>query len=224
VSFVNFDKREISFKIVYYGPPLCGKTTNLSYLHSVMPGNVKGDMTILSTQQDRTLYFDFLPLESRAIKGFLSRFQLYTVPGQAMYNQTRKLVLAGTDGIVFVADSQWDCMESNVKSFENLEENLKTYNRALDTIPYILQFNKRDMPDVAPVEYLDFLLNRRTFKAPFFESVATKGVAVSESLNMVCKMAMAQFIEQHNMSLDDLMREPQAAKEGKQSDGIRTVR
>jgi len=224
VSFVNFDKREISFKIVYYGPPLCGKTTNLSYLHSVMPHDVKGDMTILSTQQDRTLYFDFLPLESRAIKGFLSRFQLYTVPGQPMYNQTRKLVLAGTDGVVFVADSQWDCMESNVKSFENLEENLATYNRSLETIPYILQFNKRDLADVAPVEYLDFLLNRKAFKVPAFETVAVQGGAVSESLNMICKMAMAQFIEQHNMSIDDLISKPDVAVGGKQSDGIRTVR
>lgn len=224
MSFVNFDKREINFKIVYYGPPLCGKTTNLSYLHSAMPQDVKGDMTILSTQQDRTLYFDFLPLESRAIKGFVSRFQLYTVPGQTMYNQTRKLVLAGTDGVVFVADSQWECMESNVQSFDNLEENLATYNRSLDAIPYILQFNKRDLPDLAPVEYLDFLLNRKAFKVPTFETVATKGAGVPESLNMICKMAMAQFIEQHNMSLDDLMRRPEVAVEGKSNDGIRTVR
>ncbi|MCK5849988.1 MAG: gliding-motility protein MglA [Kiritimatiellae bacterium] len=201
MSFVNLSKREISFKIVFYGPPLSGKTTNLEHLHEVMPDDIKGKMTMLSTQQDRTLYFDFLPLKSDAIKGYVSKFQLYTVPGQAIYNQTRRIVLTGVDGLVFVADSQWDEMEHNVESFENLEENLKTYNRTLDEIPFILQFNKRDLDNVAPVEYMDFVLNQRENKALSFETVACDGTGVHESLNMVCKMVMAQFIDEHNMNM-----------------------
>ncbi len=204
MSFVNFEKREINFKIVFYGPPLSGKTTNLEYLHSVLPDEVRGDMTMLSTQKDRTLYFDFLPLKSNAIKGYISRFQLYTVPGQPIYDQTRRIVLSGVDGLVFVGDSQWDVMEENVDSFENLETNLKTYNRSIDEIPYIIQFNKRDMPDVAPVEYLDFVLNQRENKALYFETVANKGIGVHESLNMICKMVMAQFIQDHKMPVSDI--------------------
>lgn len=204
MSFVNLSKREINFKIVFYGPPLSGKTTNLEHLHEVMPDDVKGKMTMLSTQQDRTLYFDFLPLRSDAIKGYTSKFQLYTVPGQSIYNQTRKIVLTGVDGLVFVADSQWDEMEHNVESFENLQENLATYNRSLDDIPFVLQFNKRDLPNIAPVEYLDFVLNQREDKALFFESVACDGTGVHETLNMVCKMVMGQFIEEHNMNVKNI--------------------
>jgi hypothetical protein len=213
MSFVNFDKKEINFKVVYYGPPLSGKTTNLEYLHAVMPKEVKGEITMLSTKQDRTLYFDFLPLESRAIKGFISRFQLYTVPGQTMYNQTRRLVLSGVDGIVFVADSQWECMENNADSFRNLQENLKSHNRTLSDIPYILQFNKRDLANVAPLEYLDFLLNQLATRAPCFETVGTHGIGIAESLNTICKMVMAQFIEEHQMTVDDLVRKAAEKKE-----------
>jgi len=204
MSFVNFDKKEINFKIVYYGPPLSGKTTNLEYLHRAMPAEAKGDMTMLSTRDDRTLYFDFLPLKSRVIRGFISRFQLYTVPGQPIYDQTRRIVLTGVDGIVFVADSQWDTMEANVASFENMEVNLQSHNRTLDDIPYVLQFNKRDLPGVAPINYMEFLLNQRKIKALHFETVATEGQAVADTLNTVCKMVMSEFIEQHKMSLEDL--------------------
>jgi len=201
MSFANFEKREINFKIVYYGPPLSGKTTNLEYLHSAMPPDVKGQMTILSTQQDRTLYFDFLPLRSDAIKGFVSRFQLYTVPGQPIYNQTRRIVLTGVDGLVFVADSRWSEMERNADSFVNLQENLATYKRLLRDIPYILQFNKRDLPDIAPLEYMDFMLNRTDEKAESFPSVASEGRGVVEALNVICRMVMAQFIRENNMDI-----------------------
>ena len=205
MSFVNFEKKEINFKIVYYGPALSGKTTNLEYLHSAMPKDVRGEMTVLSTAQDRTLFFDFLPLESRAIKGFISRFQLYTVPGQTIYNRTRRLVLAGVDGVVFVADSQWSCMENNAVSFANLRENLKSYKRDLDVIPCVLQLNKRDLSAIAPVAYLEFLLNQGKTRAPSIEAVASKGVGVGDCLNMICKMAMAGFIEEHKMSMDDFV-------------------
>jgi hypothetical protein len=212
MPFVNFGKREVNFKIVYYGPPLCGKTTNLEHLHKIMPPHVRGNMTMLSTQQDRTLYFDFLPLESKAIKGFTSRFQLYTVPGQTIYDQTRRIVLTGVDGLVFVADSQWEIMEHNVTSFEDLLKNLKTHNRSLDDIPYVLQFNKRDLRNVAPVDYMDFLLNRRSIRASFFEAVAKDGVGVDATLNTVCKMVMALFIKEHKAALEGA--EPKAATGG----------
>ncbi len=201
MAFVNFSKREINFKIVYYGPALCGKTTNLEKLHEVMPEDVKGEITMLSTRQDRTLYFDFLPLKSDAITGFTSRFQLYTVPGQPIYNETRRLVLTSVDGIVFVAASQWEEMENNAESFENLEENLRLHNRRLDDIPYILQFNKRDLPNVAPVEYMNFMLNQRETKALWFEAVAREGIGIYECLNTICRMVICQFIQEHQMNV-----------------------
>jgi hypothetical protein len=201
MSFVNFDKKEISFKIVYYGPPMGGKTTNLSHLHDVMPPSVRGDLTMLSTQQDRTLYFDFLPLQSSVIKGFISRFQLYTVPGQPIYDRTRRIVLTGADGIVFVADSQWSQMVSNAESFENLKANLAAHGRSLSTMPFVIQMNKRDLPDSAPVSYLEFLLNHDGIKADCISAVALQGIGVAQSLNMICKMVLSQFIEEHNMKV-----------------------
>ena len=201
MSFVSLSKREINLKIVYYGPPLCGKTTNLEQIHNAVPNDVKGQMTMLSTRQDRTLYFDFLPLRSDVIKGFVSRFQLYTVPGQTIYNHTRKIVLTGVDGVVFVADSQWEVMEQNAESFQNLQENLATFGRTLDQVPYLLQFNKRDLPNVAPPEYMDFLLNsQREERAAHFEAVAASGKGVLETLNVICKMVLARFIEENNMA------------------------
>ena len=202
MAFVNLERREISFKVVYYGPPLSGKTTNLEHLHLAMPVDARGDMTMLATGEDRTLYFDFLPLRSDVIKGFVSRFQLYTVPGQPIYNQTRKLVLAAADALVFVADSQWDEMENNADSFKNLRENLATYNRKVQDIPYLLQFNKRDLPNIAPVQYLDFMLNQLDEKVAFRESVACEGTGVVETLNTVCKMAIAQFVKDNNMEIN----------------------
>ncbi|MDA0989898.1 MAG: GTPase domain-containing protein [Verrucomicrobia bacterium] len=201
MSFVNFDKKEINFKIVYYGPPRGGKTTNLSHLHKVMPQEVRGDLTMLSTQQDRTLYFDFLPLQSTVIKGFISRFQLYTVPGQTIYDRTRQIVLTGADGVVFVADSQWEKMPENVESFENLEKNLGTHGRSFDNMPYILQFNKRDLEDIAPVTYMDYLFNHNRPRVDFFETVAVEGVGVDLTLNTICKMVMAKFIAENSMEI-----------------------
>jgi mutual gliding-motility protein MglA len=195
MAFVNFGKHEISFKIVYYGPPLCGKTTNLEYLHRSMPAGVHGDMTMLSTREDRTLYFDFLPLRSEAIKGYVSRFQLYTVPGQTVYDQTRRIVLTGADGIVFVADSQWDRMEHNAESLANLKDNLGVHGRSLRDTPCLLQFNKRDLPNVAPADYLDFLLNQGDVRLQYVEAAALKGSGVRETLNLLCRMVMAQFVE-----------------------------
>jgi mutual gliding-motility protein MglA len=210
MSFVNFEKKEINFKVVYYGPPMGGKTSNLAYLHDVMPAAVRGDLTMLSTQHDRTLYFDFLPLQSNVIKGFISRFQLYTVPGQPIYDRTRRIVLTGSDGVVFVADSQWAQMTANAESLENLQANLRSHGRSLESLPHLFQLNKRDLEDLAPAAYMEFLLNRGPAKADCVEAVAVKGIGVARTLNTICKMVLAQFIEEHNMKVD-VVRQPQTA-------------
>lgn len=204
MSFVHFAKKEITFKIVYYGPALSGKTTNLEQIHQAIEPDSRGEITILSTQQDRTLFFDFLPLKSEIIKGFTSKFQLYTVPGQTIYNETRKLVLRGVDGVVFVADSQWTKMEENVASFANLGENLATHNVSADRLPMILQFNKRDLDDTAPCHYIDFLLNRRETRVPTTEAVATSCDGVFESLNLIGRMVLSSFLKTHNVQHRDV--------------------
>ena len=204
MAFINFGKKIINFKIVFYGPARGGKTTNLEKIHEKIDSQSRGELTILSTQQDRTLFFDFLPLESKIITGFTSKFQLYTVPGQIIYNQTRKLVLQGVDGVVFVADSQWDKMEENVESSDNLENNLKEQDMSLNTLPFILQFNKRDLPDGAPAHYMDFLLNRRETRVPTVEASAVRGEGVFESLNLIARMTLASFIRKHNLPSSDL--------------------
>ncbi len=205
MAFINFGRRTINFKIVYYGPGKSGKTTNLEKIHEFIDPSSRGDLTILSTQQDRTLFFDFLPLESSVVKGFTSKFQLYTVPGQVIYNQTRKLVLQGVDGVVFVADSQYSKTEENIDSFANLEENLAEQSLTLDTLPFILQFNKRDLADTAPVHYLDFLLNRRATRVPVMESVASLGKGVFKSLNLISRMTLSDFIRKHNLESEGTM-------------------
>src|SRR6202166_5254730 len=156
MSIINYVNKEIQFKIVYYGPALCGKTTNLTYIHSQVAEAHKGELVSLATAADRTLFFDFLPLNAVVIKGFKTKFQLYTVPGQVIYNATRQLVLRSVDGVVFVAESHWDKMEENVESFRNLEENLAQQNILFDEIPYVLQYNKRDLANIAPINYLEF--------------------------------------------------------------------
>src|SRR5271155_5001651 len=161
MSIINYVNKEIQFKIVYYGPALCGKTTNLTYIHSQVAEAHKGELVSLATAADRTLFFDFLPLNAVVLQGFKTKFQLYTVPGQVIYDTTRQLVLRSVDGVVFVADSQWEKMEENVSSFRNLEQNLQKQNLLLEHVPVVLQFNKRDLPNVAPTNYLEYLLNNR---------------------------------------------------------------
>ncbi|MDB6174627.1 MAG: MglA protein [Chthoniobacteraceae bacterium] len=197
MAIINQATKELQVKIVYYGPAKSGKTTNLEQVHSnvqVPNPEAKGKMTSLATSSDRTLFFDFFPLETVAIKGFKTKFALFTVPGQVIYNATRQIVLRGVDGIVFVADSQYEKMEENIETFRHLEENLKTLNLSLDDIPYVMQYNKRDLPDVAPVEYLDFLLNNREVQVPSFEAAASKCDGVFETLNMITRMLLHKFL------------------------------
>jgi signal recognition particle receptor subunit beta len=185
---INYAFREISCKIVYYGPGLSGKTTNLHYVHKKVPAQVRGELISLATDTDRTLFFDFLPLNLGAIQGFSTKFQLYTVPGQVFYNATRKLVLRGVDGLVFVADSQLSKMEENKESLNNLIENLKGYGYKLEEIPFILQYNKRDLPEVASIEQLQDALNHRAI--PYYEAVAVKGIGVFDTLKGICKIVI----------------------------------
>jgi len=192
MSIINYAARVINFKVVYYGPGLAGKTANLQNIHQVLPDGNKGKMISLATGDDRTLFFDFLPVSALGVRGFTTRFQLYTVPGQTHYNMTRKLVLRGVDGVVFVADSQWDRLRDNVESYRNLDENLKEYGLNLATIPLVLQFNKRDLGRIAPVDYMEFLLNRGERRVPTFEAVAVGGTGVFDTLNTVSRLVLAK--------------------------------
>ena len=196
MSTVNFATREITCKIVYYGPGLSGKTTNLLFIHKKIPAKHRSDMVSLATDGDRTLFFDFLPLVTHAVKGFKTKFQLYTVPGQVFYNATRKLVLQGVDGIVFVADSAWNRMNDNHEIFINMKENLEDYEITLEEVPYVLQFNKRDLPDAAPVDYMNNLLNREKQRVPTFESIAITGKGVFETLNAISRMVLVKLINE----------------------------
>jgi hypothetical protein len=192
MSIINYAARVINFKIVYYGPGMAGKTANLACVHRCLPEDNKGKLISLATGDDRTLFFDFLPVSAIGVRGFTTRFQLYTVPGQTHYNMTRKLVLRGVDGVVFVADSQWDRLRENVESLRNLDDNLKEYGLALAATPHVIQYNKRDLGDVAPVEYLQFLLNRGPRRVPAFEAVAVDGAGVFETLNTVSRMVLVK--------------------------------
>jgi mutual gliding-motility protein MglA len=197
MAIINQATKELQVKIVYYGPAKSGKTTNLEQVHAnvqVPNSTAKGKMTSLATSSDRTLFFDFFPLEAVAIKGFKTKFALFTVPGQVIYNATRQIVLRGVDGIVFVADSQYDKMEENVETFKHLEDNLKTLNLNLDDIPYVMQYNKRDLGDVAPIEYMDFVLNNREVQVPSFEASASQCEGVFETLNMITRMLLHKFL------------------------------
>jgi mutual gliding-motility protein MglA len=197
MSFVNFANREVQLKIVYYGPGLCGKTTNLQVIHQMIAPDARGSLTSVATTKDRTLFFDFMPLVANAIERFTTRFQMYTVPGQVMYNTTRRLVLRGVDGIVFVADSQWSKMAENVESFSNLAENLDLQGDSLEAIPYVIQYNKRDLPDVAPMGYLEYVLNNREVRRPSFSAVAPDGKGVFETLNMIARLVLNRFVKNY---------------------------
>jgi mutual gliding-motility protein MglA len=192
MSIINYAARVINFKVVYYGPGLAGKTANLQNIHQVLPDGNKGKMISLATGDDRTLFFDFLPVSALGVRGFTTRFQLYTVPGQTHYNMTRKLVLRGVDGVVFVADSQWDRLRDNVESFRNLDENLKEYGLNMATIPLVLQYNKRDLDRIAPMDYMEFLLNRGERRVPSFEAVAVGGTGVFDTLNTVSRLVLVK--------------------------------
>ncbi len=193
MPIINYASKEIQFKIVYYGPALGGKTTNLAYIHSRIAPAHRGDLVSLATAADRTLFFDFLPLTALTLQGFRTKFQLYTVPGQVIYNSTRQLVLRSVDGVVFVADSQWEKMEENVASFRNLEQNLQKQNLHLEQVPFVLQFNKRDIPSVAPINYLEYLLNNRKRRVQSFESIAATGVKVFSTLDAVTQLLLHKF-------------------------------
>ena len=197
MAIINQATKELQVKIVYYGPAMCGKTTNLLKVHeNIQTAQEKGKLVSLATSSDRTLFFDFLPIEAMSIKGFKTKFQLYTVPGQVIYNTTRQLVLRGVDGIVFVADSQYEKMAENVESFANLEDNLRTLKLNLADIPYVLRYNKRDLPNVAQVDYMEFLLNNRDVQVPSFTACAHKVEGVFETLNMITRMLLHKFINE----------------------------
>jgi Predicted GTPase len=191
LSFINFAAREINCKIVYYGAGLGGKTTNLQYIFDKTNEKQKGKMISLATETDRTLFFDFLPLDLGTVRGFKTRFHLYTVPGQVFYDASRKLILRGVDGVVFVADSQEERMDANVEAIDNLADNLKEHGYDFGKIPYVLQFNKRDMPTALPVDELTKQLVRRG--EPTFEAVAPVGTGVFETLKEVARQVLVEL-------------------------------
>lgn len=188
MSFINYASREINCKIVYYGPGLCGKTTNLQHVYQKTAPEAKGKMISLATETERTLFFDFLPLALGEIRGFKTRFHLYTVPGQVFYDASRKLILKGVDGVVFVADSQEERFDANIESLDNLRVNLEEQGYDLDRIPFVVQYNKSDLPNVTPLEELRALLNPRG--VPEFQACATTGEGVFETLKAVAKLIL----------------------------------
>jgi signal recognition particle receptor subunit beta len=188
MSFINYSSKEINCKIVYYGPGLCGKTTNLQYIYKRMQPNTRGRMISLATETERTLFFDFLPLAMGEVRGFKTRFHLYTVPGQVFYDASRRLILRGVDGVVFCADSQLTRMDANVESIENLKINLREQGYDPDRVPLVIQYNKRDIEHVATVAELHALINYRN--VPEYESVATTGVGVFETLKGIIKLVL----------------------------------
>ena len=191
MSFINYASREINCKIVYYGPGLCGKTTNLQFVYQKTSPEAKGKMISLATETERTLFFDFLPLALGEIRGFKTRFHLYTVPGQVFYDASRKLILKGVDGVVFVADSQEERLDANIESMENLKVNLEEQGYELEKIPFVIQYNKRDLPNVTPVEELRNLLNPDG--VPEYEACATTGEWVFETLKAVAKLILVDL-------------------------------
>ena len=191
MSFINYSSREINCKLVYYGPGLCGKTTNLQYIYNKTRPEAKGKMISLATETERTLFFDFLPLSLGEIRGFKTRFHLYTVPGQVFYDASRKLILKGVDGVCFVADSQVARFDANIESLDNLRVNLQEQGYELDKLPYVMQYNKRDMPEVSTIEELRKELNPTG--VPEFEAVAVTGVGVFDTLKALARQVLAEL-------------------------------
>jgi signal recognition particle receptor subunit beta len=191
MSFINYSAREINCKIVFYGPGLGGKTTNLQYIYKKTNPDSKGKMISLATESERTLFFDFLPLALGNIKGFKVRFHLYTVPGQVFYDASRKLILKGVDGVVFVADSQAERMEANIESMDNLRRNLQEQGYNLDNLPFVVQYNKRDLPSAVSVDELNQALNPKG--VPFFEAVAPQGQGIFETLKEIAKQVILEI-------------------------------
>ncbi len=188
MSMINYASREINCKVVYYGSGLGGKTTNLEYVYSRVNPDTKGKMISLATETERTLFFDFLPIDLGEIRGFRTRFHLYTVPGQVYYNASRRLILKGVDGLIFVADSQRSRLEANIEAMHNLYENMESYGYDVETIPFIIQYNKRDLPDIMSVEELRSVLN--PMGVPDFEAVAVEGEGVFQTLSAVSKLVV----------------------------------
>ncbi len=207
----NYATRELTAKIVYYGPGLCGKTTNLEHIHRTLPANKRSKMLSLATKTDRTLFFDFLPIELGAIRGMKTKIQLYTVPGQVFYDATRKLVLKGADGVVFVADSQKEMMDSNLDSWKNFETNLKENGLDIQTIPLVIQYNKRDLPDVLPVKDLNKKLNVR--KVPVFEAAAITGQGVQDTLKGITKLVLETLAKRHRPKKREVLEEVEEVKQ-----------
>ncbi|MCI0483820.1 MAG: GTPase domain-containing protein [candidate division NC10 bacterium] len=191
MSFINYAAREINCKLVYYGPGLCGKTTNLQHIYKRVDPGAKGKLISLATETERTLFFDFLPLELGTIRGFKTRFHLYTVPGQIFYEASRKLILKGADGVVFVADSQIERVEANIQSLADMRQHLGDQGIDPDKIPLVLQYNKRDLPNVTPIDELQKALNPRNL--PWFEAVASQGIGVFETLKAIAKVVMQEL-------------------------------
>jgi signal recognition particle receptor subunit beta len=191
MTFINYASREINCKIVYYGPGLCGKTTNLQHIFESTAPQARGKLISLATETDRTLFFDFMPLELGTVRGFKTRFHLYTVPGQVFYDASRKLILKGVDGVVFVADSQEERMDANVESLYNLEENLQSQGYDLMKLPYVLQLNKRDLSNIIPADELAAELRRK--EEPVVEAVAATGAGVFDTLKAVAKQVLTEL-------------------------------
>ncbi len=191
MSFINYAAREINCKLVYYGPGLCGKTTNLQHIYKKVDPGTKGKLISLATETERTLFFDFLPLELGTIRGFKTRFHLYTVPGQIFYEASRKLILKGADGVVFVADSQLERMEANIQSLADMRQHLGDQGIDPDKISLVIQYNKRDLPNAIPIDELQKALNPRNL--PWFEAVAPQGTGVFETLKAIAKLVMQEL-------------------------------
>ncbi len=212
---INFALKEVNCKIVFYGPGMSGKTTNLEIVHKKAPEENKGELTSISTEGDRTLFFDFMPLDLGNVAGMRTKFQLYTVPGQVYYNSTRKLVLQGVDGVIFIADSDGSKMDENIESYNNLIENLEEYGKDIREMPHVLQWNKRDHPNALPVEELDKRLNK--FGVPTFEAVAVTGEGVFPTLKVLCGMVL-ESIDRMDRRPGSAQRKPEAEKQAPAAD------